>query len=277
MPYTPLVLDPTVPESVQAFVAERVDPLLAQVRRLLGLPVSAGEPGVELVAAPALLSVLGGLSQVFFNSQSSEKLGFLAMAERYPTSHEPGNAVCDAKRFADLLYMHHRAALVHGLGLNLLRDGRFEPWRVAPLSIDGKPTRLSFARTHSLPVTEAFLAALDSSAGGVAGAGATLSFAVEGLRLELDAFYCGVRRVTRRLAEDVTLRAGAVRMLQPWFSELQQREDERAAALLATAEAAQRVAGASATSLPGGSDGKPMAISLSGSSTLQSRRMAQKR
>jgi hypothetical protein len=233
VPYTPLVLDPAVPESLQAFVAERVEPLLRQVRALLALPVSPDAAGVELVAVPALFSVLGGLSQVFFNSQSSEKLSFLAVAERYPTGHEPGNAIKDAKRFADLLYVHHRAHLVHGLGLNLLRDSRFEAWRVAPLAIDGKPMRLQLSRTRALPVTENFLAALESPAGGVAGAGATLSFAVEGLRLELDAFYCGVRRVTRRLAEDVTLQPGAVRVLQPWFSELQHWETETASQLLA--------------------------------------------
>ena len=119
MPYTPLVLDPTVPESIQAFVAERVEPVLRQVRALL-----------------------------------------------------------------------------------------------------------------ALPVTENFIAALESPAGGVAGAGATLCFAVEGLRLELDAFYCGVRRVTRRLAEDVTLQPGAVRVLQPWFTELQHWENETASRLL---------------------------------------------
>lgn len=230
--YTPLVLDPTVPESIQAFVAERAEPLLKQVRALLALPVSPDAAGVELVAAPALFAVLGALSQVFFNSQSSEKLSFLAVAERYPTGHEPGNAIKDAKRFADLLYVHHRANLVHGLGLNLMRDSRFEPWRVAPLSIDGKPMRLQLSRTRALPVTENFLAGLESPAGGVAGAGATLSFTVEGLRLELDAFYCGVRRVTRRLAEDVTLQPGAVRVLQPWFAELRQWEDERASQLL---------------------------------------------
>ena len=232
MPYTPLVLDPTVPDSVQAFVAERVEPLLRQVRALLALPVSPDAAGVERVAAPALFSVLGGLSQVFFNSQSSEKLSFLAIAERYPTGHEPGNAIKDAKRFADLLYVHHRASLVHGLGLNLLRDSRYEAWRVAPLAIDGKPMRLQLSRTRALPVTENFVAALESPAGGVAGAGATLSFAVEGLRLELDAFYCGVRRLTRRLAEDVTLQPGAVRVLQPWFTELQHWENETASRLL---------------------------------------------
>jgi hypothetical protein len=232
VPYTPLVLDPTVPESIQAFVAERVEPVLRQVRALLALPVSPEAAGVERVAAPALFSVLGGLSQVFFHSQSSEKLSFLALAERYPTGHEPGNAIKDAKRFADLLYMHHRASLVHGLGLNLLRDSRYEPWRVAPLAIDGKPMRLQLARTRALPVTENFVAGLESTAGGVAGAGATLSFAVEGLRLELDAFYCGVRRVTRRLAEDVTLQPGAVRVLQPWLVELRNWENETASQLL---------------------------------------------
>ncbi len=238
MPYAPLVLDPNVPEPLRTFVGERIEPLLRQVRSLLALPVAADPSdasaacGVELAVAPALFSVLGGLSQVFFNSQSSEKLSFLAVAERYATEHEPGNAIKDPKKFADLLYVHHRAALVHGLGLNLQRDGRFEPWRVVPLTVDGKPTRLKLARTRALPVTESFLGALESPAGGVAGAGPTLSFTVDGLRLELDAFYCGVRRVTRRLAEDVTLQPGAVRVLQPWWAELQHWENETAVGLL---------------------------------------------
>ncbi len=238
MAYAPLVLDPGVPESLQAFVGERVEPVLKQVRALLALPVApdasdaSAAPGVEWVVAPALFAVLGGLSQVFFNSQSSGKLSFLAVAERYPAEHEPGNAIKDPKKFADLLYVHHRASLVHGLGLNLQRDGRFEPWRVAPLAIDGKPTRLKLARTRALPVMENFLTALESNSGGVAGAGPTLSFTADGLRLELDAFYCGVRRVARRLAEDVTLQPGALRVLQPWFVELQHWENDRVSGLL---------------------------------------------
>ena len=234
MSYAPLVLDPTVPEPIQAFVAERVEPLLKQVRQLLALPAAAEEAGVELAVAPAMFSVLGGLSQVFFNALAGDRPSFLAVAERYSAEHEPGNAIKDPKKFADLLYIHHRSSLVHGLGLNMQRDGRFEPWRVTPLAIDGKPTRLKLARTRTLPVTETFLAALESPAGGVPGAGPTLSFTVDGLRLELDALYCGLRRLTRRLAEDTTLQAGAVRVLQPWFAEVRRWEDETAAALLSS-------------------------------------------
>ncbi len=232
MPYTPLVLDPSTPEPIHVFVADRIESVLRQVRALLALPVTPETDGIELVVAPALFSVLNGLSQVFFNALVGEKPSFLAVAERYSADHEPGNAIKDAKRFADLLHVHHRANLVHGLGLNMLRDGRFEPWRMMPLSIDGKPMRLKLARTRALPVTEGFLTALESPAGGVAGAGATLSFTVDGLRLELDAFYCGVRRLTRRLAEDRTLQPGATRVLQPWYAELQHWENETATQLL---------------------------------------------
>jgi len=249
MAYTPLVLDPSTPEPIQAFVAERIEPLLRQVRALLALPVTPEAAGVELVVAPALFSVLGGLSQGFFNSLAGQKPSFLAVAARYSADHEPGNAIKDAKRFADLLHVHHRANLVHGLGLNMHRDGRFEPWRIMPLSIDGKPMRLKLARTRTLPLTERFLAALENPAGGVTGAGPTLSFTVDGLRLELDAFYCGVRRVTRRLAEDRTLQPGATRVLQPWYAELQHWENETAALLL--------TAGSVPGATPGNATGEP--------------------
>ena len=88
MAYTPLVLDPSTPEPIQAFVAERIEPLLRQVRALLALPVTPEAAGVELVVAPALFSVLGGLSQVFFKDGSSTE----RVAIDYPIGHRKRRA-----------------------------------------------------------------------------------------------------------------------------------------------------------------------------------------
>jgi hypothetical protein len=239
-----IALNAAVPEPIRAFVAERMEPVFGDVRRLLALPREAGGRGFEGTAAPALLSLVGALSRVFFPTVTGERAAFLAVAERYPTIDEPAHAVKDPKAFAEGLYAHYQAAVVHGLGLHMKRDGRYEPWRLAPVKFAGRDVRLGVERLRALSVGDAVLAGLDAPSGWPTGVGPTLSLTTDALRLEVDALYCGTRRLVRSLTEDGSLQAGACAMLQSWHAELLQRDAHTAASLLAAGASVGTGAGA---------------------------------
>jgi hypothetical protein len=227
-----MALADDVPDPVRAFVAERVEPVFADVGQLLGLPRTPDGRGFEAATVPALFSVVGGLARVFFHTVTGDRASFAAVAERYPTADEPAHAVKDPKLFAEALYLHYQASLLHGLGLSMKRDSRYEPWRVAPVRLAGRELRLSVERLRSLQSGDVLLAGLDAPAGWPGGVGPTLSLTTDALRLEVDAFYCGLRRLVRLLAEDPMLRAGALAVLQPWYADALRRDAERAAAIL---------------------------------------------
>jgi hypothetical protein len=245
-----IALADDVPEPVRAFVAERVEPVFADVGRLLGLPRSADGRGFEAATVPALFSVVGGLSRVFFHTVTGERASFAAVAERYPTGDEPAHAVKDPKLFAEALYLHYQASLVHGLGLSMKRDSRYEPWRLAPVKLAGRELRLSVERLRSLLAGDSLLAGLAVPTGWPGGVGPTLSLTTDALRLEVDALYCGLRRLVRSLSEDPALRAGALAVLEPWYADVLRRDAERAAAILDAPVPAR--SGSSASSAAGG-------------------------
>jgi hypothetical protein len=228
----PIHLQPDVPEPLRAFVVERVEPVFDDVRRLLALPRIAGSRACEAVTLPALFSVLGGLSRVFFSGATGDRQGFLSTAERYPTDAEPAHAIKDPRAFAEALHAHYQASLVHGLGLHMKRDGRYEPWRLAPVRFAGRDLRLRVERLQAMTAGEALLSGLEAPDGWLAGVGPTLSLTSEGLRLEVDAFYCGLRRLVPKLAHDVALAAGAATVLAPWYSDGLRSEAEQAARIL---------------------------------------------
>lgn len=247
----PIHLDPDVPEPLRAFVVDRIEPVFSDVRRLLALPRVAGSRACEAVTLPALFSVLGGLSRVFFSAATGDRQGFLAAAERYPTEAEPAHAIKDPRAFSEGLHAHYMATLVHGLGLHMKRDGRYEPWRLAPLRFANRDLRLQVERLQALTSGDALLAGLEAPEGWLAGVGPTLSLTSEGLRLEVDAFYCGLRRLVSRLAHDEALAAGAAAVLAPWHADGLRSEAEQAARILDSAPPAgaasvtQAAAGAS--------------------------------
>lgn len=228
----PIELDADVPEPLRAFVAERVEPVFDDVRRLLALPRVAGARAAEAITLPALFTVLGGLSRVFFSGATGDRQGFLSAAEHYPTEAEPAHAIKDPRAFAEALHAHYQASLVHGLGLHMKRDGRYEPWRLAPLRFAGRDLRLRVERLQALTSGDALLAGLETTDGWMAGVGPTLSLTSEGLRLEVDAFYCGLRRLVRRLAHDTALATGAAAVLEPWHADSLRGEAEQAARIL---------------------------------------------
>ncbi|MCP5328077.1 MAG: hypothetical protein H7A16_09710 [Sinobacteraceae bacterium] len=241
-------LDPGVPDPIRMFVAERVAPVFADLGRLLAAPRDAEGRGFEAVILPSLFALLNALSRVFFHSATGERQSFMAIAERYPADDEPAHAIKDPRLFAEALHAHYGASLLHGLGLHMKRDGRYEPWRIAPVRVQGRELRLSVERLRALSSGgEALLAGLDAESGWPTGVGPTLTLTTDSLRLELDAFYCGLRRLVRRLAEDKDLWPGALAVLAPWYAATLQSQDERAEAILGGDAAA------------GGSTSRPMA------------------
>lgn len=227
-------LDPGVPDPIRAFVSERIEPVFADVGRLLAAPRGPEGRGFEAVVLPTLFAVLGGLSRIFFHSVTGERQSFVVVAERYPTDDEPAHAIKDPRLFAEALHAHYGASLLHGLGLHMKRDGRYEPWRLAPIRLQGRELRLSVERLQPLTISgEALRAGLEAPQGWLAGVGPTLALTTDALRLEVDAFYCGLRRLVRGLIADRGLWPGALTTLAPWYAEARRCEDERAAAILA--------------------------------------------
>lgn len=249
--------DPGVPDPIRMFVAERVAPVFADLGRLLAAPRDAEGRGFEAVIAPGLFALLTALSRVFFHSATGERQSFMAVAERYPTDDEPAHAIKDPRLFAEALYAHYGASLLHGLGLHMKRDGRYEPWRIAPVRVQGRELRLSVERLRALSSSgDALLAGLDAESGWPTGVGPTLTLTTDSLRLEVDAFYCGLRRLVRRLAEDRDLWPGALAMLAPWYEEMLQSQNERAEAILGAGAGS---APASAAATVGDSTSRPTA------------------
>lgn len=222
-----------VPEAIRTLVVERIEPVLGDVRTLLAMPRTPGPSSFVAATVPAMFSLLAGLSRVFFHATGGDRPAFAAVAERYPLADEPAHAVKDSKVFVDGLYAHYQAALVSGLGLHLKRDSRYEPWRFSLLRLAGQDRRLEVDRVRTLLGGEALVQALDAPSGWPVGVGPTLSLTDGALRLEVDALYVGLRRLTAVLAADPQLQEGATTVLEPWHAAMVQGDSERAAAILA--------------------------------------------
>jgi len=250
MSRAPIPLSTDVPEPIRALVVERIEPVLEDVRLLLALPRTSGSAGFAAAAVPAMFSVLAGLSRVFFHATGGDRPAFAAVAERYPVASEPAHAIKEPKAFVEGLYAHYQASLVHGLGLPLKRDTRYEPWRCSTLRMGGRDLRLEVDRIRTLQGGDALVQALESQSGWPVGVGPTLSLTTGALRLEVDALYCGLRRLVLALASDPGLRQGAVALLEPWYAAFLRGEAERAAAILA-AQPTARAAAAEPQRIPG--------------------------
>ena len=215
MPYAAIVLDPNVVSAgVRLVIQRRIEPNLRDIRRMLEYPKVPGgdEPGFNLTAAPELCSVIGGLSRIFFSTTKADGEGFRNAARRYPLSDEPSTAICNSEDFATELYKVYRCNLVHSLGLNVEWSAASRRWEIVELPILRKVTRVD-----RLPLAEARLAELDLPTGRPAWLPATLSADGGVVRLNTEAFYWGVRRLVRTLAEDRTLSADAEKFAKPWF------------------------------------------------------------
>lgn len=217
MPYAAIELDPAeVPESIRYFVGNRVEPYLRDVRVMLQAPSGPAEPQLNMSIAIVLCAAIGGLGRIFFNEQVRDDESFSRAAERYPLVDEPANAIVDPKRFAETLYDVYRCELVHSFGLHLERPNSNSRWSIATI-----PDRYVVARWPGLPRSESDLAALDAPTGRAPGLPATLADSGSKIRLDVDALYCGVRRLVRILATDASRQAIAVPVLRPWFEALQ--------------------------------------------------------
>jgi hypothetical protein len=218
MGYVEIVLAAATPAEVVKFVRQRVEPVLRDVRHALEYPKVNGQPGFNMTAAGALCGVVGGLSRVFFSGTKGDGASFRQVANRYAaidsaSAIDPTTGQPDAAKFADKLYGVYRCNLAHALGLSTKWDDKLSRWAIKPLQVQTKVTRW-----EPLPVTEARLQELDKIGPWPANLPPTLSQDGGVERLNVDAFYCGIRRLTQELAEDSTLAHGAVAILSDWLS-----------------------------------------------------------
>jgi len=137
---------------------------------------------------------------------------------------EPAGVIRDGLQFAKELYDAYRCELVHSLGLHMDRPNRNSRW-----SITDVEERYVVARRPGLPRTAADLAALDATMGRPAGLPATLSRTEKKVRLDVDALYCGVRRLVRILAMDESRHAmdatlGAVSEMAPYWGKVKDKK-----------------------------------------------------
>jgi len=209
-------LSQDVPEPIRALVGERIEPFLRDVHVMLRFPTRGGggdEPGFNFSIASALFSVIGGFSRVFFSAIKDDKASFCTAAEKYPLREEPWTDYHnDRSLFSIELYKSYRCNLVHSLGLTTEWSNTAKRHEVVTHGTYRKVTR-----QRELPRTEQQLAELDIVLQRPDWLGPTLSAADGAIRLNADALYWGVRRLTRDLAEDRSLRADAGQFVLPWF------------------------------------------------------------
>ncbi|MEJ1966518.1 MAG: hypothetical protein WDO56_35250 [Gammaproteobacteria bacterium] len=166
--------------------------------------------------ATVLFSVIGGLARVFFNHTSEDGKSFKAAAQRYPMEDEPSGAIRTRRSFADTLYGMYRCNLIHSLGLNMARRTRMVRGkkRKGRWMIVSSAERYVVAR--SLFNNPAQLDALERPTGRPAELPATLKRENGKIRLDVDALYCGVRRLVRAIAHDPVRQRIGERVLREW-------------------------------------------------------------
>ena len=211
-PHAEIALADSVHPSVRFVVRKRVQPILRDVRTMLAHPVNFGDPGFNLSAALVLASVIAGLSRVFFSTVPASGRAFRATAERYPLAHEPheSGVVTSPKKFAKVLYETYRNTLAHSLGLTVKHKGGV--CRIVELEHTPKVIRDG-------ALSEVQLTALDRLDERPSGLRPTLRIRADSVvMLSPDALYWGVRRLTRDLAHDDSLRAASIAFLAPWWA-----------------------------------------------------------
>jgi hypothetical protein len=234
MPYARIDLD-QAPESIRLFVAKRVEPYLRDVRVMLTAPLpdvsrtpkDPPEPALNMSIATVLCGVIGGLARVFYNEFPLDSESFQETAKRYPMEDEPTDAV-PISDFANDLYDVYRCSLVHSLGLHMEDRGAVVKGRRRRVVVHAAE-RYVVARFNPPPLSESQLVELDRPSGRLAGLQATMKKDQGKVRLEVDALYCGVRRLVRVIATDPKRQAIAVPVLQPWFALQKSLEHERLA------------------------------------------------
>ncbi len=227
MTYTPIEVGPDVPEPVRLFIVRRVEPLLRDIRLMLTAP-GHPHPGLNLSIATVLFSVIGGLARVFFNHIIEDGRSFKAVAQRYPMSDEPADAIRSRKIFADTLYGMYRCNLVHSLGLNMVRRIRVVKGkkRRGRWTIVTAPDRYVVAR--SLLSSPAQLDEIERLTCRPPTLKATLKREDGKVRLDVDALYRGVRLLVHGLAREPMRQRIAERLLKEWLSAEKATEAERA-------------------------------------------------
>jgi hypothetical protein len=208
MPYAPIPLPDGVPPNLRNLVEARVDPLLTDVRMMLSYPRAPGDAGFNLTAVPALCSVIGGLSRVFFSATHHDGTSFRKVALCYPLSDEPVGAIASKSEFATALYHTYRNNLVHSLGLGVKWSGKLGRHRRIALRSGPKVVRHRY-----LPNTEDMLDEIELPDGRPDWLPPTLRREGKAKKLCVDALYWGVRRLVVTLCSDMRLRESSNKLL----------------------------------------------------------------
>lgn len=209
--YLPIPLAQGVPVSVKAFVHHRVEPILRDVRLMLTYPRQANEPGFNLTAAAALFSVIHGIARVFHSTERLDGQSFRLIAGHYPLSEEPVDAIRDPDDFGVSLYDVYRCNLAHCVGLATDWSPSKKRWEIINL---GAVTKV--VRQPPVPLPSVLLDELDGVSNRPTWLDGTITNFDGVTRLNVEALYHGIRKLTKQFAEDRSLQADAIQFLKPW-------------------------------------------------------------
>jgi hypothetical protein len=205
MPYTQIELEACVDPLIRRLVRDRVDLYLGDVHAMLRLP--RAELGIaaacNFAIAEILCAVISGLSRIFVPSVRKSGDAFVAVLCEYPIASEPhGISLTD---FGTRLYTVYRCNVVHSLGINV--DWSKEQQRQVI-----KPLGEVKIRRECVSMSEEDLQALESETR-PAWLGSTIDLEGRTFRLNVEALYWGVRRLTRTLANSPPYSVDARAML----------------------------------------------------------------
>ena len=205
--YSPIVIDGQIHASIRRLVRERVDLYLSDVHAMLRLPLpKVGiEAGCNFAIAEVLCAVISGLSRVFLPNIEQAGQAFKAVLAAYPHSAEPASTVL-AGDFPNRLYNAYRNNVVHSLGINV----RWSPGNKQHMIESLGEVKI---RREKQTMTASELADLEGGAR-PAWCGPTIDQEGRTFRLNVEALYWGVRRMTQTLAATSPYAEDARRMLE---------------------------------------------------------------
>jgi hypothetical protein len=227
MPYTPITLDPSVPDDVRLFVEQRVEMWLRDVRAMLEHPKHPEDVGFNFTAAIALFAILGGVSRVAHSSQRQDGKAFKKMARRLHAMEKQTGHLKSADIFGKHLYGLFRGNLVHSLGLETAWKKSTPKATTKKRKRKGTPGRWTLALRKGDKVarfrevfTDEQLMELEQAPDWATRLKAPI-LKRDGRRylLAIEPLYIATRHLVREVFEDGKPRAAIRKLIKPWVSE----------------------------------------------------------
>lgn len=197
--YQPIPLPSHLGPLVRWVVQETIDLRLSDVHAMLRLPLPEQgiEAGGNFAIADVLFAVIEGVSAVLYPRHMAEGDGFTNCVERHYHAHlEPAGALTGTQ-LASALWSHFRNPMQHCLGLALARpdkQGIRDPLPRAYRLVVFRDTKtLPEGDIESMETAEAWPQRLHRP---------TLAIHGEQMRLSVEAFYLGVRRMVASVLAD---------------------------------------------------------------------------